>query len=430
MRMDRLKTGCLLLLACALTSPTNADDGDWPQWRGPRRDGHAAPQSLLSQWPQGGPKLKWSFANAGQGYSSVSVVGGRLYTMGARDGDCFVLCLDASNGESIWETKVSRAGGGDDYLDGWGVGPRSTPTVDGDQVFALSDVGVLASLSKQGEIQWSIDLVADHGGEIPKWGYSESALVDGDRVVVTPGGSNFMIAVDRKTGDRVWSSQDASPGAQYVSIMKGQIGSLEFYVTASKLGLLAFDTKTGKKLFTDDATGNFVAVVPTPILMGNLLYHTSAYGAGNTLLRLTQTGTEQLNAESIYHLNEKTMRNHHGGVVLVDGVIYGFTKANGGVWMAQKLDTGETLWEEKIRGNQSGSICFADGHLYCYNDDAGMVILVEASPTGWNAKGELVLPKQTELPRNNGAIWTHPVVANQNLILRDQDLIYVYDIAP
>jgi outer membrane protein assembly factor BamB len=420
----------LPLLLAALSTYSFAGEADWPQWRGNNRDGHAAPQSLLAEWPEEGPRLKWKFDDAGRGYSSVAVVDGRAYTMGSADGECLAICLDASDGELIWKTRISRAGNEDDYSTGWGAGPRSSPTVDGNQVFVLSDIGVLAALSKDGEIQWSTDLVTDHGGGIPNWGYSESPLVDGDRVVVTPGGSNFMTAVNRRTGDKTWSSRDVSAVAQYVSIMKGTVGSTSFYVTASESGLLAFDSSSGKQLLSDSATGNGMAVIPTPILVGNQIYHTSDYGAGNTLLTLTETGTGQLAAESVYHLSDKTMRNHHGGVVLLDGVIYGFTKANGGVWMAQDLQTGETLWEEKIRGNRSGSITLADGRLYCYNDKQGSVILVDPSRQGWSPQGELTLPEQTTLPRDRGAIWTHPVVANQMLIVRDQDLIYAYDIAP
>jgi outer membrane protein assembly factor BamB len=423
-------------LALATWSPgvdsVTAGESDWPQWRGPHRDGHAAPQKLLATWPEGGPPLKWTFDQAGTGYSSVSVVDGRLYTLGDRDDACWVICLDAATGQRIWETKISRAGTDDDYLGGWGLGPRCTPTVDGDQLFALSDIGVLASLTKEGKVQWSVDLVSEFQGGIPKWGYSESPLVDGERVVVTPGGSNFMVALNRKNGQKVWASQDVSVednGAQYVSIIKGQVGSTGFYVTATKSGLLALDVDSGKELFTDSVTGNAVAVIPTPVLHDKQLYHTSDYGAGNTLLNLSETGIGKLSVESVYHLSGKTMRNQHGGVVLIDGVIYGFTKANGGVWMAQDLASGKTLWEEKIRGNRSGSICYADGNLYCYNDKQASVYLVPASPKGWTVNGKLTLPKQTSLPRGQGAIWTHPVVAEQTLWVRDQELIYAYDIA-
>ena len=161
--MNRRITLLTCFLSCCCTAVL-AGDGDWPQWRGPDRDGKAAEQKLLQAWPEGGPPLKWSFRNAGRGYSAVSLADGRVYTMGARDGVCYALCLDAGNGELVWETEISRAGTGEDYNDGWGAGPRSTPTVDGDQVFVLSDVGTLAALTKSdGQVLWSTDLVTDHG---------------------------------------------------------------------------------------------------------------------------------------------------------------------------------------------------------------------------------------------------------------------------
>ena len=267
--------------------------------------------------------------------------------MGSRDGKAFVFCLSLSDGSTIWQTPIGKAGSDGDYNTGWGDGQRSTPTVDGDQVFAISDMGTVAALSKSdGNVQWSVELVDDFGGKVPVWGYSESALVDQDRVVVTPGGENFLIALDRNSGKKVWGSKGVSAPAQYVSVMKGAIGDREFYVTGSKPGIFAFDIQSGEKVFEDKATGNKVAVIPTPVLSGDLLYHTSAYGAGNTLLRLSNTDAG-IDAKPIYALSSKSMENHHGGVVLVDGVIYGFTKQSGGRWMAQDLETGKSLWQAK-----------------------------------------------------------------------------------
>ena len=418
------------LFACLLLADVSfAQHADWPQWRGPNRDGKAAEQKLLQQWTGDGPQQLWEFSNAGAGFSAVSVVDGKLFTLGKRDGGCVAMCIDVNTGKQIWQRKFAGPGKDDDYNHGWGGGPRSTPTVDGDQVFVLSDLGILAALSKDsGDIQWSIDLVKDHGGSVPRWGCSESPLVDGDRVMITPGGENFMIGVDRQSGKKTWTSDGVNAGAQYVSIMRGKVGDSSFYVTASKEGLVAFDTKTGKKLFDDDATANHMAVIPTPILSGDSLFHSSAYGAGNTLLKLSQQGNG-IQAKSVYALQGKTMENHHGGFVLVDGVIYGFTKANGGNWIAQELSTGKTLWEEKIRPNRSGAISYADGRLYCYNDSDGTVILLEPSRRGFQSKGTLTLPKQTKIPRGKGKIWAHPVIADQKLIIRDQDLIYAFDIA-
>ena len=427
-----MKLFCKLAASLAtvfLASNLHGQSSDWPQWRGPNRDGHAAQQDLMQEWPADGPKQIWSYTDAGRGFSSVSVAQGKLFTLGTREDGCYAICLDASTGKPVWQTKLAEPDGEKSYNHGWGGGPRSTPTVDGDQVFVLTDLGILAALSiGDGQIQWQTSFVDDYQGKVPVWGYSESVLIDGDRVVVTPGESNFMIALDRKTGNKVWSSQDYSKGAQYVSIMRGEAAGTSYYVTASKAGLVAFDTATGKKLFEDSATANKVAVIPTPILSGNQIYHTSAYGAGNTLLTLA-ANAGGLSAKSDYALQGKTMENHHGGTVLVDGVIYGFTKANGGNWTAQEWATGKTLWEEKIRPNRSGSICYADGRLYCYNDKDGTVILIEPSRGEFSEKGKLTLPKQTEIPRQKGAIWAHPVVANQKLFIRDQDLIYAFDIA-
>lgn len=422
----------LLALALVLFSSANllAEQADWPQWRGPNRDGHAAPQKLMKSWPDGGPNVRWSFEDAGVGYSTVAVVDSKLYTLGASGEKCFALCLDMTDGSVVWKRDFSRASTSDDYNHGWGGGPRSTPTVDGGQVFVLSDIGVLASLDrKTGEQQWSVDLVRDHGGKIPVWGYSDSPLVDGQRVVVTPGESKFLLAVDRNSGKEVWRSQGVEGAAQYVSVMKGRVGDTDFYVTANKSGVVAFDPANGQQLFANASTGNNVAVIPTPILEQDTLYHTSAYGAGNTRLVLSSEGQGTVKAEQAYHLTGKSMENHHGGVVLVDETIFGFTKANGGSWMAQDLATGETLWDERIRPNKSGSISYADGRLYCYNDKDGTVYLVEPSREGWKPRGSLKIPRQTEIPRDRGAIWAHPIVADQTLIIRDQDLIYAFDIA-
>lgn len=418
----------LVLLCAGMSISVRADETDWTQWRGPQRDGHAATQMLAQAWPESGPSMKWETAKLGRGYSSMSIADGRLFTMGSDDQNCFAICLDSQTGEVIWKSNVSRAGGNNDYNIGWGSGPRSTPTVDGDQVFVLSDIGVVAALNRDtGDVLWSVDLVKKYGGEIPKWGYSESVLVDGERVIVCPGKSKFMVGLDRQMGRLLWESRDYDAPAHYVSVIKGSVGGINYYVTASSLGVVGFDCQNGNKLFENPTTGNSVATIPTPIVNGDLVYHTSDYGSGNVLLKLSANGGS-IDAEQIYHLDGKTMMNHHGGVVLVDQVIYGFTKANGGTWMAQDLVSGDTLWEERIRGNKSGSIAYADGRLYCYNDGDGTLMLVEPRREGMLSLGMLTLPKQTSIPRDRGAIWCHPVIANQTLFIRDQDLLFAYDI--
>ncbi|PHQ32191.1 PQQ-binding-like beta-propeller repeat protein [Rhodopirellula bahusiensis] len=428
-KVKRIAATSLMLGTTLLGTNLMAGDADWAQWRGPARDGKAAEQSLLQSWPEGGPKLKWTFSTAGRGYSSTAIVDGKLFSMGSDEQTCYAICVDAKSGQSIWQVPISRAGTDDDYNTGWGGGPRGTPTIDGNQVFVLSDVGVLSALRLQdGKKLWSVDLVAEYGGRIPKWGYSESVLIDGDRVVVQPGGSNYMIALNRRTGKLLWQSKGVDAPAHYVSVMKGSLGGTNYYVTASNIGVVAFDCESGDKLFENSLSGNDVATIPTPLILGDLIYHTSDYGSGNVLLKLT-SASSGINAEQVYHLDGKTMRNHHGGVVAVDGTIYGMSKVDGGVWMAQDIESGDTLWREKVGRNKSGSICFADGRLYCYNDGDGTVVLVEPNAERWSPLGMLTIPRETDLPRDRGAIWAHPVVADQTLFIRDQNLIFAFDIA-
>ena len=422
--------GCFYLLSILFATVSVAEDGDWNQWRGPDRDGHAAKQKLLQSWSKKGPKLKWTFDKADEGFSTMAVVDGKLYTMGADEESCYVLCVDCKDGEQIWKTPIGRASKRRDYNQQWGEGPRGTPTIDGEHVFAMTDLGVVASLEKEsGEVLWTVDLVATYKSEIPRWGYSESPLIDGDRVVVTPGGEKFMVALDRNSGEELWHSDGFDEPAQYVSPIVGQVGDSLFYLTATKTGLIAFDCESGEVVFSDDTTGNEVAVASTPVIQGDLVYHTSDYGAGNTLLKLTPKSDGGIRAKAEYHLAGKTMRNHHGGVVLVDGVIYGFTKVDGGVWMAQDFETGDVLWRKRIGRNRSGSISYADGRLYCYNDIDGTCYLIDPSREQWESRGMLTLPRQTELDRDKGAIWASPIIAGGTLYLRDQDLIFAFDIS-
>lgn len=421
-----------VLLACpALILSFNAM-ADWPQWRGPERDGQASKQTLLQEWPEGGPPVAWEFASAGGGYSSAAVADGKLYTLGSDESGCSLICIDAVTGKKLWNERFSRSGTDDDYMHGWGGGPRSTPTVDGNQVFVLSDVGVLAAFATDGgKPQWTRDLVADFGGGIPKWGYSESPLVDGDRVVVTPGGANCIVGLDRSSGKQLWGSEGMEDAAHYVSVVKSQLDEQEFYITAFADGLVGVDAETGKELFREPASTNPVATIPTAVVQGNFVYHTSDYGSGNQLLKLSRGDDGGVHTELVYANSVKSMMNHHGGVVLYEGVIYGCSKTGRGVWMAQDFESGEVLWSQPTKPSSSGSIAFADGRLYCYNDKDGTLELVVPDRKAWKSVGKLTIPKQYEGKRgtnNKGAIWAHPVISDGKLFIRDQNYIFAFDI--
>ncbi len=404
-------------------------DGDWKQWRGPNRDGHAAPQSLLKEWPANGPKLTWSVSTAGTGYSSVSVEGEKLYTLGKRDKNNVLICLNAKSGTEIWVSLIGRAANSKDYNTGWGDGPRSSATIDDEFVYALSDIGDLGCFRKaDGEPVWAVNLVSDFGGRVPEWGYSESVLIDGDRLIVTPGGKNFLVGLDKRTGAKIWASE-FSAGAQYVSVVKHSFDGVPVYLTACERGLVGIHCETGKLLFKNEETGNGTAVVSTAIVSGNVIYHSSAYKAGNVAVRVSAIDGV-LSAVQLYHESKESMENHHGGYVLHDGAIIGFTNTLRGAWIAQDLLTGKVLWSKKIGKSRSGSIAFADGMAYCYDDQEGICTLARVSRTGFKEIGQLKIPEQTDSDRKQGAIWTHPVIAGQMLYIRDQEKIFAYDLQP
>lgn len=417
----------LIVVQFAFAIPV-LSQSDWPQWRGADRDGKASTQSLLKKWPDKGPALAWSFGNAGVGYSSVAVEGSRLYTMGKRDDENLLICLDANTGTELWKSVIGPACKGNEYSTGWGDGPRGTPTIDGDFVYALCDLGTLGCFRKaDGSKVWAGQSVADFGGSIPKWGYSESPLIDGDRIIFTPGGKEFLVGLNNKSGKKEWASK-LSATAQYASIIRHEFSGVPVYLTASEQGLVGIHCQSGELLFNNEATGNGTAVIPTPIVSGDIVYHSSGYKAGNAAVRVTVKG-DKLAIEQLYHMTKESMENHHGGFVLHDGAVFGFSRAFRGVWMAQDLESGKVLWSKKVGKANSGSIAFADGLLYCYDDQDGVCYLAEASREGWKELGKVALPEMTTIDRQRGAIWAHPVIANQKLFIRDQEKIFAFDIS-
>ncbi len=396
----------------------------WPQWGGHNRDHKSLETGLLQEWPASGPPIAWKFSNAGVGYSSLSVVKGKGYTLGTIDEKNAAICIDVTSGNVVWKTPFSDAVPSGDYLQGWGGGPRSTPTVVGDRVIVLDDGGTLASLeAATGKVQWKVNLKDDFGGQLPKWGYSESPLVDGDRVVVCPGGKEFLVALELKTGKKIFGSSGFNTAPHYVSVMKHTVDGIDTYISAAERGMVAFSAKDGSLLWTNDSSGNGTATIPTPIIDGNLVYHTSDYGTGCVLVEVTATNGK-ISAQEVYA--NKNMQNHHGGVVLHDNCIFGLKK--GGGFVCQDFKSGEVKWNERLSGDGSASVAFADGRLYVYGEGTGTCYLVEPSKEKWMPRGQLSLPEQTKIERQQGKIWAHPVIAEGKLFLRDLDLIYAFDI--
>lgn len=389
---------------------------DWTMWRGVERHGRSSETGLLKEWPESGPKKVWTSTEAGLGYSSYAVVDGTLYTLGAVDETEYLIAMSTEDGSVLWKTPI-----GEKLENGWGGGPRSTPAVSGDHVVALGGRGGLHCVSKaDGAVRWSVDLVDDLGGKIPNWGYSESPLIDGDRVLCTPGGSEGTIAAfELGTGKKIWQSADVTESAHYSSI-----------VPVSHYGQHQYIQLTQNKVFGLDRDGNLqweadwplgrTAVIPTPIYHDGLVYVTSGYGAGCMLLRIS----EENQVESLY--DNKTMKNHHGGVIRVGEHVYGYSDGVG--WLCQELISGERVWNEKGKLGK-GAVAYADGMLYCLDERSGTCVLIEASPEGWQEHGRFTIEPQTENRSPKGKVWTHPVIANGRLYLRDQEIICCYDIA-
>jgi outer membrane protein assembly factor BamB len=416
---------CSFLLLCvvsfAVPAPERKSSFDWPQWRGPKRDNLSTETGLLKTWPEGGPKLVWTSDVVGLGYSGPAIIGDRLYTLGSDEKSDFVIAVDTKSGEKIWKSNI-----GPFVANNWGGGPRSTPTVDGDHLYALSSAGDLACLkTKDGKKVWSSNLTSDLGGGKPNWNYSESPLVDGEHVVCSPGGNRgTLAALNKKTGKLVWRSTKLKDPAGYSSIVPTTVGGVKQYVQLTMKGIAGVSPKDGNLLWYYAHPKYKIAVIPTPIVHDDYVYAAVGYGAGDVLLKLSPEA-KGVKAEQIYSPEAmNTMDNKHEGVVLIGDYVYGWSDRGG--WTCQELKTGKTMWQSKKLGR--GSITAADGMLYCYSEDRGTVVLVEASPEGWKEHGRFAIPKQSDKRSRSGGVWTHPVVANGKLYLRDQELLFCFDV--
>ena len=412
-------TAALLCSGCESKPTKNSAKstaGDWPQWRGPDRSDRSPDHGLLAQWPVGGPKLHWLYKNAGLGYAGYSVVGDRLFTLGLRNDQEFLLALDTRTGTEVWSAPA-----GAKYPNGWGDGPRMTPTVHDGLVYAIGGQGLLVCVqAKDGKPVWQKSLVQDLGGKLPGWGYTESPLIVGDRVIVTPGGAQgTLAALDRRTGAVLWRSAELKDEAHYSSAIHITHGSQSQIVQLVEKRFFGTDPATGKVLWQVDFPGR-VAVIPTPIYDQGIVYVTAGYGVGCKAVKLSADGKT---TETLYE-NNKVMKNHHGGVVLVEGYLYGHSDGYG--WVCQELATGKEVWVHK--GFGKGATHFADGLLYCVDEKSGDVALVKATPQGWNEQGRFKLDPLSAQRNKQGGIWPHPVVVGGKLYLRDQENLFCFDV--
>lgn len=401
-----MRTSLLAAALCASLSTAGiSQTTEWYQWRGPNRDGKSAETGLLKEWPQGGPPLLWRARGAGSGFSSFSTSDGRLYTMGDRGDNGYVMAFDAATGRKLWETPNGRS-----YYNSYGNGTRGTPTVDGERLYAIGPAGNMVCLNAAtGRVLWSKDLVRDFKSGVPEWGFAESPLVLDNRVLVQAGGRDAtVVALDTMTGAMLWRTEE-DDAAAYSSGVLATIGSMTQAVFFTEVRALGVDVRSGKMLWSYDRANNGTANIATPVVSGNRIFVSSDYGTGAALLELSSAG-----AKEVYFTRE--MRNHHSSSVLAGEHLYGFS---GRILTALRFADGRVAWQHRSVGK--GSVIYADQRLYLYSED-GVVGLADANPAQYTERGRF------SIRTGDSPTWSHPIIAGGRLIIRDQDAIYAYNI--
>jgi len=409
--LNVFSTVLTVLLVCV---SARAQDFNWPQWQGPTRNGLTTEKGLLETWPEGGPRRRWLFENCGAGYSGPAIVDGKLFIIGERDGACKLIALNAGTGTELWATPI-----GPTFQNDWGGGPRGTPTVDDGRVYALSPSGELVCVkASNGEEVWRVTMQS-LGGKIPNWGYAESVLIDGEKLLCTPGGPQGTIAaIDKESHEVIWQTKELTDFAHYSSIVRGDIHGKPQYVQLLEKRLVGLSPTDGKLLWEVEWPGS-VAVIPTPIVFGNRVFCTSGYGAGCMVVEISADNQ----AKKVFE--NKRMKNQHGGVIKVGNFLYGFSDDVG--WVCLDAGTGEQAWRER-EALGKGAIGYADGRFYCVDQSDGNVVLIDASPQAWTERGRFTLEPQAKDRSPRGGIWVHPVVVKGKLFLRDQEYVYCYDV--
>jgi outer membrane protein assembly factor BamB len=419
-------TDTLISIICwgILSSSALADD--WPQWQGPGRDAVSKERGLLKEWPKEGPQLVWKIKTLGGGYSGPSIAAGQIFGMSNRGDGEVVWALSEKDGKELWATRLGPAF--KQSMPQGKEGSGCTPTVDGELLYVEGLAGDVACLQVQdGKIIWQRSLQKDFGGSIPTWSYRESPLVDGNKVIFTPGGEDAaLVALDKLTGKTLWKSQvPGNPKAAYASAITIDFDGQRQYVQLTAKALVGVAASDGKFLWRYDRAANSHGInCSTPIYQDGMVFAASAYGAGGGLVKLSKDANGGVKAEEVYF--SKKMQNHHGGMIIFDGCLYGANGGNeGGALVCLDFKTGNVLWDEHDDAEHrapKGSVALADGRLY-YLTEKGTMLLIEPNSKQYVERGRFEQPDRSQQPA-----WTHPVITNGKLYLRDQELLLCYDV--
>lgn len=415
----------MMFLMCATLITSVSAGSDWPQWRGPNRDAQSDEVLASHDWQSAPPEHLWTVEGFGEGYASVAVVSGVLYTVGDVEGGQAVIAADAGNGHILWKTLLTNSKPDHKY-----EGSRCTPSIDGDRLYVVTSDGSIACLNvKDGAVIWQRSFGDWQGKMMSGWGFSESPLVDGDRVLCTPGGPDaLVVCLDKLTGREIWKCEpvfeggSGKDGAGYSSIVVSDAAGIRHYVQLTGRGLIGISQNDGKQLWSYTRVANGIANIPTPIPYGDLIFSSTSYDTGACLLEI-QRSESGLIVNEKYFLPANEFNNHHGGMVLRDGYIYAGHQRNEGFPTCIRLETGEVAWGGRLRGEGKGSaaILLIDGHLiFRYQD--GTVALIEATPEEYRVRGSFKPDYQ------KGNSWSHPVVVGGRLYLREQDRLMCYQV--
>jgi len=408
-------TGAFLVFAALvpLSMAREMTDFDWSQFHGPNRDNVSRETGLLRKWPPEGPKLLWTAEGIGEGFSTVAITDGLVYTTG-NIGDYTVITALTTEGKRKWTARNGPAYRRDK------PGTRSTPTIDSGRLYHENADGDIACLdAKTGKEIWSLNILEKFNGRNITWALAESLLIDDNQLICTPGGENAgIVALDKNTGSTIWICRDADDMPGYASPIAFEYEGLRQIVTLMAKSVVGVNANTGRLLWKVKHITPFDENINTPIYHDGSVFICSRT-TGSRRFRLHIDG-DRASVEQVWE--SKLLDPQHGGILLLDGYLYGACRsASSGPWVCLDARTGARMYAEK--GIGTGSLTYADGLLYVLNHKR-TVALVRPSPRAFDIISQFDIPEG-----GRGPTWAHPVVSNGRLHIRHGDFLYCYDVA-